>query len=195
MQKTNDFIGIYDAVMTREECQEVITYFNEMKKYNLVFDRQAMQDGLSHERSDQACFLMDTDTFYLGKTHPVLVKILEKLWSCYTDYVKKYSMLAISRKHGMTGVKIQHTKPGEGFHNWHYENNGVANSNRFAAFTIYLNTVVSGGETEFLYQKTRVNAVEGRVVIWPGAFTHTHRGNMPLSGDKYIVTGWIEFFE
>ena len=143
MQKTNDFIGIYDAVMTREECQEVITYFNEMKKYNLVFDRQAMQDGLSHERSDQACFLMDTDTFYLGKTHPVLVKILEKLWSCYTDYVKKYSILAISRKHGMTGVKIQHTQPGEGFHNWHYENNGVAHSNRFAAFTIYLNTVVS----------------------------------------------------
>jgi len=25
------------------------------------------------------------------------------------------------------------------------------------------------------------------------AFTHTHRGNPPLSNAKYIVTGWTEF--
>lgn len=24
-------------------------------------------------------------------------------------------------------------------------------------------------------------------------FTHTHRGNPPISGTKYIITGWVEF--
>jgi hypothetical protein len=28
-------------------------------------------------------------------------------------------------------------------------------------------------------------------VIMPAGFTHTHRGNVPLSGDKYIMTSWL----
>jgi hypothetical protein len=32
----------------------------------------------------------------------------------------------------------------------------------------------------------------GDVVIFPGAFTHAHRGNMVLSGSKVILTGWYE---
>jgi hypothetical protein len=60
---------------------------------------------------------------------------------------------------------------------------------------IYLNTIPIGGETEFLYQNTRVNPVEGRIVIWPAGFTHTHRGNQPIGKEKYAITGWVEFFE
>ncbi len=29
--------------------------------------------------------------------------------------------------------------------------------------------------------------------IAPAGFTHTHRGNMPVGGDKYIATSWILF--
>ena len=50
-----------------------------------------------------------------------------------------------------------------------------------------------GGETEFLYQSMRVKPKQGTLLIWPAAFTHTHRGNPPLSNEKYIVTGWTEF--
>jgi hypothetical protein len=58
---------------------------------------------------------------------------------------------------------------------------------------MYLNDVEHGGETEFLYQKRRVSAKTGRVVIWPAGYTHVHRGNPPLSGEKYLLTGWLEF--
>ncbi len=33
----------------------------------------------------------------------------------------------------------------------------------------------------------------GSLLIAPSAFTHTHRGNTPASGDKYIATSWILF--
>ena len=56
---------------------------------------------------------------------------------------------------------------------------------------IYLNDVEEGGETEFLYQKIRIKPKSNMGLIWPGGFTHTHRGNPPLSGTKYILTGWI----
>ncbi len=53
---------------------------------------------------------------------------------------------------------------------------------------VYLNDVDSGGETEFLYQQLKIKPKRGRVVIWPGSFTHLHIGNHPMS-DKYIHTG------
>ena len=56
---------------------------------------------------------------------------------------------------------------------------------------IYLNDVEDGGETEFLYQRKRVKPVRNRAVIWPGSYTHLHRGNPPLSGTKYVLTGWM----
>jgi len=66
-------------------------------------------------------------------------------------------------------------------------------SNRLLTRMVYLNDVEEGGETEFLYQSMRVKPKQGTLVIWPAAFTHTHRGNPPLSNSKYIVTGWTEF--
>ena len=27
--------------------------------------------------------------------------------------------------------------------------------------------------------------------IFPAGFMHTHRGNPPISNDKYILTGWF----
>ena len=51
-----------------------------------------------------------------------------------------------------------------------------------------------GGETEFLYQSLRVSPKKGTVIIWPSGYYHTHRGNPPLSGVKYLATGWLEYF-
>ena len=190
-----DFVGVFDNSLSSQQCNDVITYFEELRKYNLVFDRQSIGDSMAHEKKDETCFIFEPDTFYLDKTHPVLTTVLEQFWKCYTEYAKTYSVLLKSNKHGIVGMRIQKTQPGGGYHNWHYENNGRIHGGRFLAFIIYLNTVPVGGETEFLYQETRVNAIEGRTVIWPAAFTHAHRGNQPIGSDKYIVTGWIEFME
>lgn len=55
----------------------------------------------------------------------------------------------------------------------------------------YLNDVEEGGETEFYHQQLVTKPKQGSLVIAPAGFTHTHRGNMPISSDKYIFTSWI----
>lgn len=64
---------------------------------------------------------------------------------------------------------------------------------RHLLWTLYLNDGFGAGETEFLYQQRRIEPRTGSLLLAPTAFTHTHRGNTPAHGDKYIATGWILF--
>ena len=64
---------------------------------------------------------------------------------------------------------------------------------RHVLWTLYLNDAFDAGETEFLYQSRRIVPKTGSLLIAPAAFTHTHRGNRPERGDKYIATSWILF--
>jgi hypothetical protein len=64
---------------------------------------------------------------------------------------------------------------------------------RTLLWTAYLNDGFVKGETEFLYQQRKIAPKTGALLIAPAAFTHTHRGNMPLGRDKYIATSWVLF--
>ena len=55
---------------------------------------------------------------------------------------------------------------------------------RVLLFMFYLNDVEEGGETEFYYQNRKIAPKKGSMVVAPGYFTHTHRGNKPVSNDK-----------
>ena len=84
-----------------------------------------------------------------------------------------------------------------GYPYWHSELypklDGGESLHRTVLWTLYLNDGFDGGETEFLYQQRRVKPKAGTLLIAPAAFTHTHRGNMPRGGDKFIATSWILF--
>ena len=91
-----------------------------------------------------------------------------------------------------TRLKIQKTLPTEGYHVWHIEHGApMEMQSRAFVFSIYLNDVEEGGETEFLHFSKRVKPKTGRIVIWPAGFPYLHRGNPPLSGEKYILTSWM----
>ncbi|MGF6274272.1 hypothetical protein ABIB38_002652 [Massilia sp. UYP11] len=93
-------------------------------------------------------------------------------------------------------INLQKYQRGSGgYHHWHseiYPQNASCDSlHRVLLWMVYLNDVEDGGETEFLYQGRKIVPKKGRLVIAPAGFTHTHRGNMAKSGDKYIATSWI----
>lgn len=64
---------------------------------------------------------------------------------------------------------------------------------RTLLWTLYLNEDFSEGETEFFHQERKIKPKTGALLIAPSAFTHTHRGNKPRNGDKYIATSWVLF--
>jgi hypothetical protein len=89
----------------------------------------------------------------------------------------------------------KYLKGSGGYHHWHSEiypqNASCESLHRVLLWQFYLNDVEEGGETEFLYQQRKIAPKKGRLVIAPAGFTHTHKGHVPVSGDKYIATSWI----
>jgi len=61
---------------------------------------------------------------------------------------------------------------------------------RVATFIFYLNTVENGGETEFM-DTFKIKPEKGKLVFFPACWNYYHRGKMPISNDKYIITGWL----
>ena len=84
-----------------------------------------------------------------------------------------------------------------GYPYWHCElyprHPDAETLHRHLLWTIYLNDGFDAGETEFLFQQRKVVPQAGDLLIAPTAFTHTHRGNRPQGGDKFIATSWILF--
>ena len=193
MNEQTDFIEIYDEIITKKLCLEFIDFFKQLKKINLTFTRQALNDDLPHNKSDETAFLLEKDVLDLPVGKAIVETFFPFLGKCYQSYVNKYSVLSLASSHGVTSVRIQKILPGEGYHAWHFETTAAHQQNRILAWMAYLNDVEEGGETEFLYLRKRIKPKQGRIIIWPAGFTHTHRGNPPLSGEKYILTGWIEY--
>ncbi|MDV3467185.1 2OG-Fe(II) oxygenase [Stenotrophomonas sp. C3(2023)] len=95
-------------------------------------------------------------------------------------------------------INLQWYAAGEGgYPYWHcelYPRDAQAETlHRHLLWTLYLNDGFEQGETEFLFQQRRIAPRTGSLLFAPTAFTHTHRGNRPQGGDKFIATSWILF--
>ena len=188
---TNNFIGVYENVLPAPNCQELIDFFEKCDKLGLTHTRQQSDRVSKLQKDDNSLFL--TSVLELVN-YDIMRTFGATFWShVYDKYVEEYPALEQLSKQHIYSFKMQRTKVGGGYHIWHSEQYDRLTSDRILTFTCYLNDVEEGGETEFLYYPKRVKATQGTFLLFPGGFTHTHRGNPPISNTKYIITGWVQF--
>lgn len=128
-------------------------------------------------------------------------KLLSEYGIALTQVVDEYKLLyPWCNMYGKWGVlkhpQVKHYKPTAAYHGWHTErtNADPSNSTRHLVFMTYLNTLTDSGETEWLHQNIKVKPEKGLTVIWPADWTFTHRGVPSPSQEKYIVTGWFNYY-
>ena len=184
----DDHIGMFKNFVPNELIDNYINYFNNCEKQGIVFPRKVDETFISDHALNT---IMDAPHVPMTYNNKPFIDLFFK--EAYPLYVQKYSYLKKLSTHNILEIKIQKTKIGEGYHTWHCENAEMKARNRILAFMVYLNDVTEGGETEFLYQKCRFKPEKNTMLVWPAQFTHVHRGNPPLSNDKYIITGWVEY--
>jgi hypothetical protein len=184
-----DFIGIYENSIGREDCSRII---EESERLFEAAPKQTVTAGAA-----QTPFLEFTRLDYSFNASVHLPKIAaivdEALHRCIQEYSAQY-FVTRQLKASTKEVKIQKTPPRGGYHFWHCESFNRDTGNRALAWMIYLNDIPAGeGETEFIWQKLRVQPEAGKCLLWPTQFTHTHRGNPVYSTTKYIATGWYTY--
>jgi len=118
------------------------------------------------------------------------------LQECVDEYIKLYEFSGSTGCGWSASVEpanIQYYKPGGGYKIWHFERGNPGTITRYLVYMTYLNTVTDYGGTAFKYQNLEVQAEKGLTLIWPAEWTHTHKGIVSPTQEKYILTGWFNY--
>ena len=186
----NNFIGVYDNYITEQECNKAIELYENQNKFNNTINRIGGEEASVLQKQDQQFFAAANNLEIWWDALKSMMINFDLAWNHYATNVGAKDAYGVPFH--FTTLKIQKTLPTEGYHVWHIEHGkGFDNEPRAFVFSIYLNDVEDGGETEFLHFSKRVKPKTGRIVIWPAGFPYVHRGNPPLSGEKYILTSWM----
>ena len=193
-EEYKDFVGIYDESVPVELCNVFVENWEEAKKNETIIDlskeneTQILQQNHPLFKKDEAAFITPvSSTIY---PVPPVRAYFEFLQECFKCYIEKYGI-------EFGGViyndifKIHKVRKTGGYHQWHYERGKPSYTDRLMVYMTYLEVPKKGGETEFLEQSLRIEPIVGRTLIWPAGFTHIHRGNPPLDGEKMYIDGWF----
>ena len=170
--KIDNFIGVYDGYITEKECKKAIKIFEDQTNFNTTINRQTFEKASVLNKQDQQFFANSNN---IKVWHSELKSLIVNFDMAFKHYSEATGVMHAFDTNDFlyTSLKIQKTLPTEGYHVWHIDD------------------VEDGGETEFLHFSKRVKPKTGRIVIWPASFPYVHRGNPPLSGEKYILTSWL----
>ena len=198
----NSKIYINVGSLSKEFCDDVITKFDESpNKYNGVV--HAGYKPKIKDTKDMIIYRTNKDwreiydTLYRELKYNIS-KYVEKI-NNVEDYKSVYNntdiddyKLLINQELHIDFFMTQRYTQNTGryiYHNDFYVDY-VLKKYRVLTFLWYLNDVDIGGETTFegLY---KIKPQTGKLIIFPSCWTYPHCGKMPISSDKYIITGWI----
>ena len=166
-------------------CDDIINLFNDRKEH---WTTGTMCDKIQLDKKKSTELSIDKD----DTSKPIFSYRTQLQW-CLEQYVKIYPELMMGGRFNInTNFNIQHYNNNEGFNYYHYERDDLSTCSRNLVFMTYLNDVEDGG-TQFKYQNLITPAKKGLTLIWPTDFTHTHRGVISQTKEKYIVTGWYSY--
>lgn len=191
---SSEHISVFDNFYTQEFCKSMIDYFNY--RNNFVFKRNTQYvNDASLTFGHETDMRLEYELFQKEDASNCMTEFQTVFWrDCFPLYTEEHPHIIQNlAKLDWSVIKIQKTKPKEGYHVFHCEQADMFTARRAMFVILYLNDIKEGGETEFVYQSKRVEAKAGRLILAPAAYTHVHRGNPPLSEDKYILTSWLEF--
>ena len=191
-QTSPHFIGSWN-INNDELCKNIIDFF----KNNSVLQKKGVTTGNTvNEEVKKTTDITINPESLKNKDYEIFVTYFDHLNKCFLDYKEQYPFLkTFIKKISIGPFNIQKYSSGDHFSRLHSERTSINTLHRLFAWMTYLNDVneENGGTTDFDSYKIKVKPEQGKTLIWPAEWTHAHYGSILKSGEKFIITGWIDF--
>lgn len=193
-----DFIYEKEDSLSKELCETVINYFENNSKLQNE-GRLGSKSGETYINAKiKKTIDITIDNKNLTKESEFfpIMKILE---SEIENCLKQYSTVISSKNIDLSDKKICYKNiiihkyiSNEGVFEYHNDFSVDIDYNKYRLlnFLWYLNNVDIGGETEF-FNNYSIKPKQGKLVIFPSEWFFFHKGNTPISNNKYVISGWI----
>ena len=188
-KKGTHFIGSWN-IKNDNLCKEIIRFFDENK---------GLQKKGTTASGTNYGYKMTTDISISpnelkNDKYKCFNSYIDELYKCFIDYQLQWPFLKSMVKNVDIGsFNVQKYSKGDHFSQIHTERASLKSSNRLFAWMTYLDNVEDCGTTNFLHYGIKIKPEIGKTLIWPAEWTHAHSGEILGSGEKHIITGWMNF--
>ena len=193
----NNYIQEYKNSLSPEFCQHVIDLFeSEPNKKPGIYGTERKIDISKKKTMDYMLLYTDKNENWLKVEEQLFTEIQSKLLQYIKHLEVTTSYNNFSNRHidmlTDQGFLISRYIEKDGKFTYHTDNliDWEHNRSRVNVFIWYLNDVVEGGETEF-WGSYKIKPEVGKLVFFPTTWTFPHCGCIPMSNNKYIITGWL----
>ena len=180
------YIKTYPKAFQKSECDGFIEYFN----------LQDMNKNLTHtELKDHRHFDELNLNDFRDETLDTQMGIYERFKEILARYKKDAKLHTNSwpENFKFEEIRLKRYRAGRGNFLDHVDVGDSISARRFLVLFVYLNNVDFGGETEFPTLDLQVSPECGTILIFPATWTYLHRGNTPISNDKYILGSYKHY--
>jgi hypothetical protein len=185
------FIYENNYALCPELCEEIIELFEESPD-----KRDGMTLSGVNKKAKDTTDLVISKSGKWANIFECLEHELKYNINKYKSLVDTYSepgYSLFSDKLEITPFMVQRYIKNEGKYIYHndFHIDRTKNTHRILSYLFYLNDVEEGGETEYFGGEIRIKPQRGKLIFHPASWTFPHCGKMPISSNKYIITGWI----
>jgi hypothetical protein len=177
LKSLSDYIILLDNVMPLDMCDQLIRTYDSC-------------DNVLVRKNDTYNFC---EVNMLG--HPAFEPFRKNMMQLMQAVHNEYDRLTgyqMPETSSYEAPRIKKYEPNEGIFDWHIDCANIESSRRMLVMFWYLNTVEVGGHTAFdIGGEIEIPPKAGRVLCFPPNFMYKHKGAMPISGPKYVISSYV----
>ena len=180
------WIKTYPKIFSKQECSGIVEYFNI----------QELNNNLTHTKlKDHRNFDELNLNDFPKETHDTQLSIYDRFKYVLQQYKEETGLHEHTwpEKFKYEEIRIKRYRMGRGNFLDHVDVGSLDSAMRFLVLFVYLNDVEEGGETEFPDLDLTIAPECGTMLLFPATWTYLHRGNTPISNDKYILGSYLHY--
>ncbi len=180
------YVRTYDAALPADFCAKLIASFHQSQPYQ-TDNGAGVRAGLDRSAWTELNVSALADPAFKGF-------FMEQVRIALDRYNADIGLSApVPWRPRIADLRIKHysAQAGQGFQP-HFDACDEE-TGRYMVLLWYLNDVAEGGQTRFIDLDMDVTPRTGRLLMFPPYWMYMHAAIPPVSGDKYIISTYLEF--